>query len=471
MADKYIWHGATFSGDGTSPNAATSDGGVGAWNNINISEGTAPAFGTLVAGDTVYIRSKDAAGADITRTMTAAVNFGSTAATVVAFITWVIDNGVVWPGVDGTITYTHASNFLFTIRANNRLVCRRRGAHRLINTAANPAAGAFLLALSGEAFGIGIDASAKTGTNEYQAVNLLDDAHLESPLIVWGVQGGISVSSRGLIQLSSASKKMMLVDPDIELRSSGPGFSVFRSISRGMLTVIGGRVWGAGATTGQALFTGATQSRFRSIGLRFPRQMDVVPPANVGLSIAPAEVEVIGCDDGVGGHIDREWGYATSRTDANPPTLQAWLPDSLNTPWAWRVYPKTASDLYPLHLSAAKMIQGVSGVKTITQEILVASTMPANRSKLWLTVEYIDDATGEPRHLTTRDWGGGAIEGSSANWSSTVWGVVSFNKHKLSVVTPTPVKQNSIVLATLWSTLTSASADDIYFVDPDFGVI
>lgn len=69
MANKYIVHGATYCGDGTSPNMATADGGVGAWNNINIFEGTAPPYGSLAAGDTVYIRPKDASGNDMTGTI------------------------------------------------------------------------------------------------------------------------------------------------------------------------------------------------------------------------------------------------------------------------------------------------------------------------------------------------------------------------------------------------------------------
>ena len=96
MANKYIRHGETYCGDGTTSAAATSDGGVGAWNNINVFEGTAPAYGALVAGDTVYIRSKDQGGANITRTMTTNIVVGSASATENSTITWILDNGVVW---------------------------------------------------------------------------------------------------------------------------------------------------------------------------------------------------------------------------------------------------------------------------------------------------------------------------------------------------------------------------------------
>ena len=82
MANKYIIHGATYCGDGTASNAAASAGATGAWNDINVFEGTAPAYGTApAAGDVVYIRSKASAGADITRTLAADVNLGSANAT------------------------------------------------------------------------------------------------------------------------------------------------------------------------------------------------------------------------------------------------------------------------------------------------------------------------------------------------------------------------------------------------------
>ena len=97
MANKYIIHGATFCGDGTSNALAASNGAVGAWDNINILEGVAPAYGTAVAaGDIVFIRSKTAVGADITRTLTATVTLGSAAATTANWVTWVLDNGSLW---------------------------------------------------------------------------------------------------------------------------------------------------------------------------------------------------------------------------------------------------------------------------------------------------------------------------------------------------------------------------------------
>lgn len=475
MADKYIIHGATFNGNGSSSAAATSNGGVGAWNNINILEGTAPAFGTLAAGDVVYIRSKDAAGADITRTMTSAMNLGSTAATVAAPITWVIDDGTVWSGVSGVVTYTHSSTWSLTVRVNNRVVALTRGKLIMRNNSANQAAGATMFTVLGDLVNPVIDWSAKTGTGECIAAQLGANCLVESPLILWGRIGGNATDLRGLLaQQANNITEAVVVSPEIYLGDPNPGMSVFFAgggSSRGQVTVIGGQVSGPGATSGQPLFRHAnTATRFRSIGLRIPRTMDVLTPTVIGTNNSPGEVELIGCDEGVGGHIEKGWGYATSRTDSNPPTLNATLPDAAASPWSWRVYPKTVTNITPMMLTSVKMFTGSAGVKTITQEILIADTMAPNKGTLWITVEYTDNATGAAMHASTRDWIGAALDASTADWSAVVWGAVSFNRRKLELPTPTAIKPGTPITVTLWGLVASASANDIYFVDPDFGV-
>ena len=84
MANKYLIHGATYNGNGTSSAEATVDGGVGAWNSLNVFDaiGT-PNYGggSLLAGDTVFIRSKDASGNNLVRTLSATATLGSAAAT------------------------------------------------------------------------------------------------------------------------------------------------------------------------------------------------------------------------------------------------------------------------------------------------------------------------------------------------------------------------------------------------------
>src|SRR5574337_1363107 len=105
MAAKYFIFGATYNGDGTTSSEAASNGAAGAWNQASIRTGTAPTYGSLAAGDTVNIRSKTGAGADanISNTLGGAITLGAASATATAPITWILDDGTIWAGKNGTL--------------------------------------------------------------------------------------------------------------------------------------------------------------------------------------------------------------------------------------------------------------------------------------------------------------------------------------------------------------------------------
>ena len=211
-----------------------------------------------------------------------------------------------------------------------------------------------------------------------------------------------------------------------------------------------------------------SQFPIRFIGTKIPRTMRVTANQN----FRPSTVEIVGCDDdGTGGYIDEYWGWATSRTDNYPPTLSATLPNTTLTPWAWRVYPKNASVVTPMRLISSKLFTDAEAAKTVTLEFLVSTTMTTSKKSVWMTVEYIDAATGLPKHIDTRDFSAPSIDSSSAAWSATTWGMVNFTKKKLAVTTPTAIKQNTLLTVTLFGTVKSVTANDIYFVDPDFAVM
>lgn len=473
MANKYIIHGATYCGDGTASNEAASAGAAGAWNNINVFEGSAPAYGALASGDTVYIRSKTSAGADITRTMTASVTVGSASATEALPISWILDNGAIWSGIDGTLTYTHASTYTFTIRLYNVIKAQTVGRIVLHNTSTSQGAGTTMCINYGIASNFRFDWATKTGGQCY-AVSMGDGSITDNPVIDWGAIGGVNTDKNRGLFFALDNGKSTVVSPKITLNGTGPGMPLFgfANSTKGMIYVIGGSISGVGVTTGQPLVHPGGTGRFHSVGLQFSRVIDITNETLFSSAsiTGTGGFDVIGCDGGAGGAMVREWGSATSRTDSNPPTLQALLPDTLSTAWSWRVYPKFASSVYPMMLQSMKFFTDTAAAKTITQELLVANTIAPNAWNLWLDVEYIDDSTGLSKHLTTRDISGGALAASTANWSATVWGAITLLKKKLSVTTPTSVKQNTPITVTIWSTLASASANDIYFIDPDFGV-
>lgn len=456
MPDKFIIHGATFNGDGTASNEAASAGAAGAWNNIGVLTGAALGFGTLVAGDKVFIRSKTSAGADITVTPVASVNYGSTAATNAGWITWILDGGTVWPGVAGTMTYNLGSGIIAVVRNYNRISAYAQDKWAVVKTAqaSNEATfgGQFY-----QAHNLLIDLSAANQPHGAQIGPLGSGTILDSVHIKSHTRYGNLI---GCAQYEVAT----LINPWIELLNPGETDPVFAPRLYGAtISVFGGRITGAGATTGVPLVN--TQGgNFRSVGLEVPLAMLVyggTPPQQ-------SSITCMAMDGMLGSAIYENWGSADSRNDGNYPFLGAALPDSISTPWSWKLYPPNASQQFPARLSNAKLFTDTAAVKTITQELQIATLFTGfDADKLWMSVTYVDNATGEMRSVTSRTGAGGALASSSAAWSAATYGPVALTKYKLAVTTPTAIKKDTLVTAVLFCAKASDNANHILFVEPD----
>lgn len=468
MANKYIRHGETFNGDGTSSAAATANGGVGAWNNLNVFEGTAPAYGALAAGDVVYIRSKDAGGADITRTISANSTIGASSATAGAPITWAIDNGAVWPGINGVVKYVRSNSSAYvSVLANNLVVALTQDA-LLFDDADKTWPGAEFIRLSG---------SIKNGRF------LSGDTNTSLPIVAsFAASGKPAVLENPTLRIArgnggrvaAAASQLRIINPSIEMLGTQSGQSVFYISSEwgpSQIEVFGGKIFGAGASSNTSVFqiyeSGYGSTKCLAYGTSIPRSM---PVSNYAFSRS-GRIEMVGLDGGIGSHLEEVWGWATSRTDNNPPVIEATLPDGNLTKWAWRVYPKAADYQKPVRLPSLKMFTDTAAIKTVTLEFLLANTFSAATKKnTWATVQYTDAATGEPKSVSTQDITGSALDVSAATWSAATWGTITLAKKKLSVTTPTTIKQNTPVFVTFYCALTSASDQDILFVDSDFSI-
>lgn len=490
MANKYIRHGETYCGDGTSPAAATSNGGVGAWNNINVFEGAAPAYGALAVGDVVYIRSKDASGADMVFTKSSGVitYLGQAAATANNPTSWILDDGTVWAGVNGILKYQNSINSnRLSFRANNFFKSSQNNLrYATTQTSGSASDGQPWMEVYGVVEGLHFDTTAYTNTGPNHQIFFGDGGTLINPIIKLGALSNSTDSSRSYSFFGCGDNRadIFLINPDIELTYSnviGQGFFSLAALYGKNTYVLGGRMYGVGTNaTGQFLIgvspSGSTAGMVKLVGFQFPRTMKVtdnrILPTRANMTGGSA-IEIIGCDDGLGGHHEACWGWMTSRTDNNPPYLSALSLDSASTPWAWRVYPGYANMQSPMQIPTTKMYTGAAGVKTVSLEVLIADTMLAagseiaTKSSLWMAVAYTD-SSGIPRCENTRGFGN--LDASTAPWSATVWGMISLVKKKLSVTTQYPIKQDSVITVTLMGYAKSASTNDVLFVDPDFGV-
>lgn len=468
MADKYVIEGATYCGDGTASNEAASAGAAGAWNSLfgtnGVLEGNAPLYGSVAAGDVIYIRSKTSGGVDITRTLSASVTLGNASATDAAWIRWVIDDGTLWSNANGTVQYDCPSTYIVTLRNYNSFEARTqdRFVIRETNASANNKY-TLTLPLASNLSKTLVDLSYATASGGAQIACITNtsshtfhEVHIKS------------YNRYGFMLLSGDYGVVQLFNPDIELLNAAETEPVFQIGQYGSrINLFGGRIRGPGAISGVklcAFYTAGSAGLF-ALGTDIPRAMDLVstyPPAQ-------AKLEALGLDGGMGAVIVEKWGAASTRKDNNPPKLNAYLPDSASTKFSWWVFPDAATISKPMQLSFPALYTGADAAKVVTLNYLLATGWKtANAATLWVDLFYVD-TSGVTQMVSTRDYAAGALTSSDAVWSidPPTWGAVSFHKRKFAITTPTAIKQDTMVTAILRGTINSVNADDILFVCPD----
>lgn len=474
MAERYIILGATNNGDGTATNEAASAGAAGAWNQQSILTGTAPAYGSLSAGDTVHIRSKTGNGADANIAIShTGVTLGNAAGTAAAPIKWVLDNGVKWSGVDGTMTWT-GSNAAHQVQARtfNYLYSLTRGALAFRNTAV---ASNFILvaaAASGVFYarGLFLDCSGSGANYQCASLNQPNCSWLLEDCLFKGTPGNTTAA---VVAASGGGSSLTIVNPTIELTHTSS--KVFGDVpASSTVRVLGGRLHGAGAATGTYLLGGSgALGGFEAVGFQYPRAVGAVAAE---LQAAwPAPIRVTGADGGAGSIVRERWGEASSRSDGFYPVLNAVLPDSDSSGWSWLVRPAPTSlaaiDADPWRVTVGKFYTDAPDAKTLTIELLASNDWAGGEidtSMLWVSVSYIDDATGETRHISTRNVASGtALTTSTAAWSTTTYGATAFGKRKIEVTTPTDIKQDTMIWVTVMGAQRASSAGKFFFICPD----
>lgn len=460
MANKYIRHGETYCGDGTTSDAAASNGGVGAWNSINITTGSAPAYGSLVAGDVVFIRSKDAAGADLSITFTA-TNFGSSAATSAAPIAWLIDQGDIWSGVVGKVTYTCAGAFnKLTILDYNNIVARN---HAFIITTSNAGYSYDPIAVFGDCCTSGVKVDLSPATSDYG--------------------GGVAFSKPGVhrdfwlriygrflagVFLNGNNSKLVLFNPKIELLNAANTYPVFSGKGFGSsILVFGGEILGVGATQNVALYrtSGDDSVSFQSFGLKFPRVMAL---STLALFSATGAYICANAADGILGNSYYDVFYAyDSRDDGYYPRRFATLETSTADAWAYKLYPFAVRKSQPAQIIVGKLYTQADAAKTVTIEFLWPTSLAApTADAVYAEIGYIN-ASGNKINKSSQSLLGTVINTSSADWSTTTYGPASFSKRKISITTDDAIKQNTEVMVAVFCGIKSVSSDDVIFIDPD----
>lgn len=466
MANKYIIHGATYNGDGTSSAEATSNGGVGAWNSINILTGAATGYGSIAAGDVVYIRSKSAAGADLSITSASGIQIGSSVATTSAWVTWVLDDGTVWPGIVGTLSVTGTANVAqISVKTYNEIVSKKRLNWKLRTTATT----ANFVFVSGVDWtestldGISIDASA--GAIGYAAFSTNGySKHVFNECEFIGSPG--FTSSQPMFQFGVGCS-VAFINPKITISH---GFSrIFSNPPSGAhIRIMGGELRGAGATTGTFLARAAeSYGILEFIGFKYPPTV-LLSDTSLSNDAWPIPIRAFGGDGQMACEVVSNGVYESARQDGYFPSLNAQLPTSVSSGWSWLYRLFETRKARPLVQTFCKMYHADPAVLTVSLELLVSSNFSAvNKNNTWISVDYVDNATGEMKTITSRVEATSALDTSTASWTATTYGAVLLNKRKLSVVLPTAAKKDRTINVTFVTSAKQASSNDLIFVCPD----
>ncbi len=487
--DRYLILNAAFNGDGTSSAEATSNGGVGAWNQQTILTGTAPSFGTLSAGDVVHIRSLTSSGGNITLTYNVNTTFGNTAATNAAPIVWAFDDGTIWPGVNGTVIIEcTTAGPTFTIAAYNTFMHKDRSADKLsLDNRFAGSNGSTLVSL-------GMGARLANATIDFTKVTFTSTG----PRALAGPGSGAGFVSNLKLKMGNrhgapaqinagAFGSLQIDGLDVVIPAGGAWSSgtaaVFGVSSDGSrLIVNGGQIRGPGAdSTGRVLsYAGfSAMGGFILTGFSWPYDMPLTG-AITNANGFDNRIEALGCD-GVSGtprqmgavKVQRA-GLVDSRNDGNHPVLNAVFNDSNSTGWSWRVVPERANVNNILDVRCFKVTPNTAGAKKVTLEMLVRQSFladnggPVSKLNTWMSVTYIDAGTGQVVNVDTMDMiVGGNLDASTASWSSTTWGAIACTKKKIELTTPTSVAQDTLMTVSFYTSAGGSGPNDVFFLCPD----
>lgn len=478
MTDKYVDISATYNGDGTASNQATSDGGVGAWNDIiSVLEGS-PAYGSVEAGDIIHIRTYN--GGDLNVVLSGNVTLTSVA-TQDNPIVFEFDNGDVW-SQGGRLTFQQSSTYKWywddhiifkaSYSFDNTTDIYTSGCRFYVDSASQLIPWHYV---SDNVF-IGVEFDGKDH-NQIQCVKM--NGYKSAKFI--GCYFNNSTNNAGINYSSFAesnSAKAQFYECYFDARNVVTGASggiLSAGAYNNRVEIIGGKAVNTG--TDKNLISHLTPSNIRNsltYGIFYIYGLDLNGLNLVGQGGRLAMNDYITAvlinedsyySDGCG-EVDffRGNGY---------PTLNATLSDG--TPWSYRCLPSgTVNVGYPLHVPRMnKFYDSAAGVVTAKVELLIKDTSgsggaydnPTNQH-FWAVLTYIDDTNNVSRSIRTLVDGAGLIT-STAGWSTTTYNGDSYNKYKIELTTPTNVKQGTWVYVDVYCGVPSVNNNDYFFVEPE----
>ena len=480
MADKYVDVSATYNGDGTTKDQASSDGGVGAWNSLIDVWNGGPTYGSIAAGDHVYIRAnnqEESVGGSFTMNAVGSVD---------APVVWELDDGSIWSGDTGTFTLFWTSNYDVTLASYNNLI--------------SPAIDKFILENRYNDYNRGTIQFYQGSYYKnivYQDATSVTNNTVGGPVSLIGVSVNVSPNgvfynckfnmvrtgstSIGIFDMASYPKFTFLnCTIDISRASTSGGLlSLIPYASGAFIDFIGGKIIGATSSwltiVPQSM---ASDGDVRGCDFRFYNtDIGNLTPYHKSFTVARIFATTgfthifENCNEAFNFCETTLRGYIRWEKGLNFPTLNAILPDS--TAWSIQCAPNSINcqATTPFKINKIqKLYVATAATKTIRAELAIkdctAFASPTDED-FWLEIHFID-SNGNSVFKTSKGTGT-ALTTSSATWSPDppVYGANNYDTYKIEIPSGVSIKQNTMVYATLFCAKPAINDNDYFFVCPD----
>lgn len=486
MTNKYIDVSATYNGDGTASNQAASDGAAGAWNSaINVLKGT-PGYGSINAGDVVYVRTYNSG--NLSETVSSSVTM-SCPGTARQPVTYIFDDGDIWPtgGVfiftqDNTSQLTWDDNIIFWAEINwdystDTYTCGCKfevvGSHQILpwhkvhdcqfrgiefktddtyTWVDTVRVESYSVANFIECF---FNNTTNNGAGSYGLLNSYSYAKYSTYECIFNAAGQTGGTLDGIINIGTYASRGDIYGGKL--------------INTDVNTVL---IRGDGSSSRYTYSSGSIKVFDFDIGL------------GQAFDISEGDYKyIMNCDYDIR-FIDNNYFYSDGcgriewKNGINYPTLNASLPD--NTSWVVKTFPTdTVSIGYPLPvININKLYQDSAANLKIIANFAVKDTSNGSgayddlkNTQWYMIVSYVDNTTGLNVSKIT-DMNGSVISSSSSSWvpeidNRPIYGPNNYNKYKIELTTDTEVKQNTRVFVSAFCSTPSIYVDDDMFIDPD----
>lgn len=468
MADRYIDVSATYNGDGTSNAQAASNGAAGAWNSlVDVWDGT-PTYGTLNAGDIVYIRTK-ASGTDLSQTYTTG-NLTMKNGSSGSMIEYRFDNGVVWSGDSGVFTLTMGTSTvarMLTMGQYNKIKgVNKNFKLKSLYTAAGlstlftTAVGCIVESVEFESEHVATSCAVQISTSAATFRDVLFDigaVYVNYPIIA-------SNSAQGAVLLDGCWFDISGTGPAATLLSQNTTYPLSFALRGGGVI---------GETETDYLHNAVVSGLYAVSAVGFDCGSLLVEPSGSSIGVNYFAVELTEIPNGNHDFVRVDtFGRAEWRAGQNYPVANALLPDGSSTAWSYKIHATRAQLGFEYRMpSLTKRYEATAAAKTLTANLLINNRWASpTRDRIWLEVTYVDNTTGETVFETTSLTTATALTSASGVWTPTVYGSENYTEYSLALTTAGSIKQNTTMTITIVTNRGASHANDFFFVDPEIVV-